>query len=295
MKQRPSAAEAIAYGAVTIVNAIPAGRGAALSIDLWTKARVELIDKPGIYDVHIKPEPMEDKKLSEKAVEKTLKYLHLDSKYGAKVITESTIPIARGLKSSSAASNAIVTATAAAAGVKISKTRIVELGVEAALEAGVTITGAFDDACASFYGGIVLTDNIRRRIVKRMKVREKTVVLLHIPPQKRYTKDVDLLRMRAIAQVSEEAFEEANKGNIWTAMTINGLACAAALGQDPSIIIDALKAGALAAGISGTGPALSVLVKDDRVNDVMKILERIDGKVIRSSINHKEAGVVKYW
>ncbi|MEM3381740.1 MAG: shikimate kinase [Candidatus Bathyarchaeia archaeon] len=295
MNKIPTAAEAIAYGAVTIVNAIPAGKGAALGIDLWTKAKVELTDKPGIYDVKIKSEPWEDTRLSEKAVEKTLQYLRLHRKYGAEVTTESTIPIARGLKSSSAAANAIVTATAAAAGRNIPKMKIVELGVEAAIEAGVTITGALDDASASFYGNIVLTDNLKRRIVKRMKVKERVAVLLHIPPYKIYTKNIDLQKMKAIAHISEKAFEEAEKGNVWTAMTINGLGCAAALGEDASIIVEALKAGALAAGISGTGPALSVVVKKERAKEVYGILERVEGKVIHTSVNHREAGVVKYW
>ncbi|MBS7627047.1 shikimate kinase, partial [Candidatus Bathyarchaeota archaeon] len=85
------------------------------------------------------------------------------------------------------------------------------------------------------------------------------------------------------------------KGNVWTAMTINGLGCAAALGEDASVIVEALKAGALAAGISGTGPAISVVVKEDRVKELYGILERIEGKVIKTSVNNREAGVVKDW
>ena len=70
---------------------------------------------------------------------------------GANVATKSEIPIASGLKSSSAAANAAVLATLDALGEKLDVLEAVKIGVQAALEAKVTITGAFDDACASMH------------------------------------------------------------------------------------------------------------------------------------------------
>ena len=35
-------AEAISHGAATIINAIATGKGAAVGVDLWTKATVKL-------------------------------------------------------------------------------------------------------------------------------------------------------------------------------------------------------------------------------------------------------------
>jgi shikimate kinase len=284
--------EAISYGAVTVVNAIPMGRGAAVGIDLWTKARVELIDSLGSFECVIKPDVSESVSLAENAVARTLRYFKLEGKYGATVTTESNIPIARGLKSSSAAANAIVLATTAALEKKIPKLRMVNLGVDAALDAGVSLTGAFDDACASFFGGLVATDNLKRRVVKRTSVTGKVAVLLQIPPRKSYTKDVDRSRMRAIAPLSESAFREVLRGNVWTALTMNGLACSAAFGQDPTIVIEVLKAGALAAGISGTGPAISILAKEENVESVRRVLETAEGEIIESAINHKEARAI---
>ncbi len=62
--------------------------------------------------------------------------------------------MARGLKSSSAAANAIALATTAALERSLDDVTVVKLGVDGALDAKVTITGAFDDACASYFGGI---------------------------------------------------------------------------------------------------------------------------------------------
>ena len=40
-------AEAVSHGAITIVNAMATGKGAALGIRLLTKAKVELTDEAG--------------------------------------------------------------------------------------------------------------------------------------------------------------------------------------------------------------------------------------------------------
>jgi len=285
----PGVGAAISHGAVTVVNAIPTGKGAAIGIALWTRAQVELTETPGSYECVIKSDLSENVTLARSAVEKTLQYLKLEKKYGASVTTESNIPIARGLKSSSAAANAIVLATTAALGKKIPKLRIVNLGVDAALDAGVTVTGAFDDACASFFGGLIATNNFRRRIVRKTKLRGKVAVLLHVPPHKLYTKDIDLASMRAIAPLAESAYREALRGDVWAALTMNGLACSAALGYDTSIVNEALKAGALAAGISGTGPAVSVLAREEKIESIRKVLESFEGEIIQSEINCKEA------
>lgn len=37
---------------------------------------------------------------------------------------------------------------------------LIHLGVKCAREAQVTVTGSFDDACGSGFGGFVMTDNL---------------------------------------------------------------------------------------------------------------------------------------
>ncbi|MBC7130444.1 shikimate kinase [Candidatus Bathyarchaeota archaeon] len=286
-------ATAVSHGAATIVNAIATGKGAAFGLDLWTKAEVKLTNEPGIIKGEILSDPSEKPVLIEKAVKKVLTYFGLDGVYGAEVKTWSNIPIARGLKSSSAASNAIVLATVAAVGESLDDLTIVNLGVDAALEAKVTITGAFDDACASYFGGIVITDNFKRKIIKQLKAPENLQVLLYTPKEKAYTINSDVSRMKTVAPLVKIAYKEAIRGKFWTALTLNGLIYAAALGYDSSIAIDALMAGALAAGLCGKGPAITIVVQEEKIDDVKKALDKYEGTIMKAKVNNNKAKVLE--
>jgi shikimate kinase len=216
-------AEAIAHGAITIINAIATGKGAAMGVNLWTKAKVKLTEEPSVVKTSISSDPTENTTLAEKTVLRVLCHFNLQNQYGAKVETWSNIPIARGLKSSSVAANAISLATSAAIGKRIDKMTLLNLAVDAAIDAKVTITGAFDDACASYLGGIVVTDNTQRKIVRSIKVEDELEVLFHVPKAKAYTISSDVKRMKILAPQVEIAYREALKGNLWVALTLNGL------------------------------------------------------------------------
>jgi shikimate kinase len=285
-------AEAISYGAATIINAIATGKGAAIGVDLWTKAGVKLTDEPGIIESTIVSDPTEDPVLIEKTVGKVLKFFNLEGKFGAKVETSSNIPIARGLKSSSAAGNAIALATVAALNKKLDDIKIVKLGVDGAIDAKATITGAFDDACASYFGGIVVTDNLKRRIVKRFEIAEDLAVLFHVPAKKTYTVSSDVRRMKGVASLVKIAYKEALKRNYWAALTLNGLIYSSALGYNPSIAVDALMAGALAAGLSGTGPAVTAIVPDEKIDLVKDAWQTYEGEILEARVNHEKAKMV---
>lgn len=285
-------AEAISHGAATIVNAIATGKGAAVGVDLWTKARVQLTDKAGAIEGNIVSAPNENPVLIEKTVSKVLEHFNLEDKFGAKVDTWSNIPIARGLKSSSVAANAITLATVAALDKRLDDLTILNLSVDAAIEAKVTITGAFDDACASYFGGVVVTDNLKRKIVKRFKIDENLTVLFYVPTKKVYTSGSDVQRMRTMASLVKTAYKQAVKGNFWSALTLNGLIYSSALGHNPSIAIDALAAGALAAGLSGTGPAVTAIVSEEKIDNVKDAWQVYEGDILQARLNHEKARVV---
>lgn len=285
-------AEAISHGAATIINAIATGKGAAIGVDLRTKARVKLTNEPGIIESTIMSDPTEDPVLIEKTVRKVLKYFNLEAKFGAKVETWSNIPIARGMKSSSAAGNAIALATVAALKKHLDDVTIVRLSVDGAIDAKVTITGAFDDACASYFGGVVFTDNLKRRVVKRLEIAGDLAVLFYVPAKKTYTVSSDVGRMKGVASLVKIAYKEALKGNYWAALTLNGLIYSSALGYDSSIATDALIAGALAAGLSGTGPAVTAIVPDEKIDLVKDAWQTYEGEILEARVNHEKAEVV---
>jgi len=285
-------AEAVAYGAATVVNAISTGRGAALGVDLWTKARVELNRDIGEVTAMIQDEPGEATDLVTAVVRKVLQRHEASKKFGAHVETRSNIPIARGMKSSSVAANAVALATTAALGKRIRDKEILEDSVEAAIAAGVTITGAFDDASASYYGGLVVTDNERRRILKRERIRKEYRVLFHVPPEKSYTANVDLHEFRKLARISELAHRMALNGYHWEALILNGLAHSILLGWEPNVAIEAMNVGAVASGLSGKGPATVAVVKRHQASEVRRAMSRFEGQLIEAKLNNSKARVV---
>jgi len=272
-------AEATAYGAVTIVNAMATGKGAAFGIDLWTKAKVTLTDDATIQ-TRILGDMEEKTLLAEKCVQAVFTRFGMQ-KFGARVETESNIPIARGLKSSSVAGNAITLATLAALQKQLQPNEILDLVVNASLEAKVSVTGAFDDAAASLYGNVVVTDNTLRKILRTYPIEDHQVLLL-VPREKAYTVDVDLNRIKTFARQIEVAHELALAGKYWNAMTLNGLVYSDALRLPRDVILDSMDAGALAAGVSGKGPARAFVVTDECKTRVIDVLKRHDDEILIS-------------
>ncbi len=285
-------ATAVAHGAATIINAIALGKGAAFGVNLWTKAHVELTDEPEIIQAEITSDPNESPSLTQNAAIRVLKHFKADKQFGAKITTWSNIPAARGLKSSSVAANAVVLATAGALGEKLEDLDAVHLGVQAAFDAKVTVTGAFDDASASYFGGVVITDNSEQQIVKCLPLPEDVVVLFHVPPQKAYTINSDVQRLKTVKPLVELAYEQAMKGKIWNALTLNGLIYSSASNQNSKIAIDALAAGAVAAGLCGKGPSTTAVCPVDKVDAVKVALQAYEGKILQANVNSEKAKVI---
>ena len=286
------AAEAVAHGAATVVNAISTGRGAALGVDLWTKARVELNRQAGEVTALIHGEPYEKTHLVVAVVRKVLRRHEANKTFGAQVETRSNIPIARGMKSSSVVANAVALATTAALGKRTRDDEILMDSVDAAVEAGVTITGAFDDAAASYYGGLVVTDNTQRMILKRERISEEYRALFHVPSEKSYTANIDIGKFRKLARISELAHRMALDGHHWEALILNGFAHSIVLGWEPNVAVEAIDAGAIASGLSGKGPATVAIVARDRVRKVRAAMSRFEGKIVEANLNNKKARVV---
>src|SRR5207245_6219966 len=117
---------------------------------------------------------------------------------------------------------------------------LVEMGVEASLECGVSLTGAYDDSFASWHGGAVLTDNDRRKVEKVLKVPENITIIVLVPPRQTMTGNLNRRRFAPIKRISELAYIEAGNGHIWDALTLNGLAFSSVLGEDPRPAISAI-------------------------------------------------------
>jgi shikimate kinase len=284
-------ASALAHGAATIVNAMATNKGAAFGVDLYTKAQVKLTGEPQIIETEIVSDQKEKPVLIQKTVTAVLKRFNLEKEYGAKVKTSSNIPIARGLKSSSVVANAVVLATLGALGESLADLEIVKLGVLSAFEAKVTITGAFDDACASYFGGLAITDNSNCKLIKQETLTDNDdyVILFQVPPKKTYTINTDTSKLSTIKPQIEEAYNMTLRGLHWEALTLNGQCYSTALGFSTKIATEALAAGARAAGLCGKGPTTTAIVSKDYVDQVRMVWQSFEGEVIQTNLNHEKA------
>jgi shikimate kinase len=274
---------ASAQGAGTIINAIATLKGSAFAINLKTYSEVEIVDN-GIK-CEIADSPTADTSLITECARLVLK--RFAPEVGVHITTRSDIPIARGLKSSSAAANATVLGLTEALGIEIEPIEIVKLGVLAAKRTGVTITGAFDDACASFFGGLVLTDNEHDLLLKR--VEWKADVLILVPREKAYSAKADVARAKLLAPWVDIAFDLASNGAYEQAMVLNGLLYCNAFGFSTEPIISALAAGASAATLSGTGPSYIALVDRTSAQRVKKEWEQLEGLIIETKTSNTGA------
>jgi shikimate kinase len=213
-------------------------------------------------------------------VRRVLEHFKLERTYGARVQTRSEIPIAVGLSSSSAAANAAVLATFAALGRKPKPKLVLDLGIDAAFEAGVTITGAFDDAAASFFGSGIISDNWKRKVLKRFRVDPKLDIVIYVPRARLPTAEVKVAQTKQIVKSIEFVHRQAMRGNIFGALTLNGLLYSCALGHDPTVALDALAGGALAAGLTGTGPAVVAITKPRNSKAIVSDWKKRGGRVI---------------
>jgi len=266
---------AAALGAGTVLNALATGTGAAFGIDVETRATVEIDPAIDGVEGEIAEDPAADTDLIERCA--ALATERWGDGEGGRVRTDSDVPLAAGLKSSSAAANATVLATCDALGlgvgddpddpaVDVTRLEACRLGVRAAREAGVTVTGAFDDATASMLGGVTVTDND----ADELSVRETVDwdVLVWTPPERAYSADADVARCEAVAPMADLVADLALDGRYGEAMTVNGLAFSAALGFDADPAVEAMPH-ATAVSLSGTGPSVvAVADPDDPATDL---------------------------
>jgi shikimate kinase len=281
-------------GSATVINAISTGCGSAFGIKLYVTAEASLKSSKRIF----KADRDVATTLMEICVDKVLEKFNIET--GIYIKTSSTLPLASGLSSSSATSNAVVLATYQALvndGLitpdSLNDSDIINLAIDASLEAGVTITGAFDDASASFFGGLTITHNPRREIFHQGPLEEQNI-LIYMPNRKSPTAQSDVGRMKLLAPWVKLAFQEALKGNIYEALTLNGMLYSAALGFDAGIALDALNSGALAAGLSGTGPSFVAIVPEKNIGSVQQAWNSYPGRVILTQVDNVGTKVVDH-
>ncbi|WP_432645481.1 shikimate kinase [Methanobrevibacter sp.] len=274
-------------GSATIINAIATGFGSAFGIGLDIKCMAKTINEGIICSNDVGA----DVGLMELCAQKVFDHYTIDkSEFGVDLKTKSSLPMASGLSSSSASSNAIVKAVSSIISEEfnlksLDDLEVINMAIDASLEAGVTITGSFDDATASYFGGVVVTDNRNREFIIKENMDESSV-LVYMPNYYSKSGESNPDRMKLLAPLVETAFEFACNKDYFKALNLNGLLYSATLGFNSSIAIDALESGAIAAGLSGTGSSFVAISTEDAIDDIKCSWNKYDGKIIKTKVDN---------
>ena len=274
-------------GSATIINAIATGFGSAFGIGLDIVCEAKTLPE----SINCSNDVGTDTSLMELCVEQVFDYYNINKEeFGIDIKTKSNLPMASGLSSSSASSNAIVKATSLVICDEfdlqpLNDLEIINMAIDASLDAGVTITGSFDDATASYFGGVVVTDNKNRQFIIKEKMEDYSI-LVYMPNFYSKSGDSNPERMKLLSPLVETAFGFAKQKEYFKALTLNGLIYSATLGFDATIAVDALEAGAIASGLSGTGSSFVAVVDDDSIDQVAESWSKYSGDVITTSVDN---------
>ena len=275
---------AIVHGAISIVNAIATGKGSALGISLKVTAEVELQKGHGLRFITGR----NGDRLIKNIIQKTIPKETIESNM-ISIRVDSEIPIGYGLKSSSAVSNAIALACSQIAREEdINDNTILEVAALSSLEAKVSLTGAYDDATACYFGGFTVTDNYSRRLIRKERAPENLYAIIILPSS---TTRGDVRKLRNLSDIFIDAFRFAESGQYWKAMKLNGVLASAALSSSYAPAMAAMEHGALSASISGNGPSIAAVGNEDAIEPIVGALSKYDGEIIVSKVNNEKANV----
>lgn len=249
-----------AHGACSLLHAAGTGYGASMALDLPILVRV--LDKKSKRDVH------DDDGLLPHIVAAWMAAgyelpIEQESLHWA---VQSKIPAREGLKSSSALCVAAVRALCDSTDTALELHEVVAIAVDAQLRAEITLTGSIDDTWACATGGWKLINANEPDVAQGVLLegdgprREDWMVLL-ISRGPRETRPA-LEDFVPHQQQFIQALNAIQDGNELVALTLNGRGVIGATGDHKARILanDALVNGARAAGLSGSGTALVIVI-----------------------------------
>ena len=273
------------FGAVSIVNAIATGKGATLGIDTFVETKLVKKEGTGIQITS------ENKTISSRLINQIIRNMipaKILEKSRLELDFKSNIPTGYGLKSSSAISSAVALSCAKAFGKKISDEEILKLGAKTSIQTKVSITGAYDDACACHFGGFNVTDNLKMKLIHRELAPKDLEAIIFLPKSR---KRGNLKRLKEFNNAFEKSWELAKSSDYWNAAILNGIATTSILNSEPKLIMGLMEKGAYCATISGNGPSIIAITDKKHKTKIMKEFSGLEGKIMIANINNKKAFV----
>ena len=249
-----------AHGACSLLHAAGTGYGASIALDLPILVRV--LDRKSKREVHDNDGLLPHIVAAWMAAGHELP-IEQESLHWA---VQSKIPAREGLKSSSALCVAAVRALCDSTDTTLELHELVAIAVDAQLRAEITLTGSIDDTWACATGGWKLINANEADVAQGVLLegggpaREDWMVLLvsRGPRETRPALEDFLPHQQHFVQ----ALNAIQDGNELVALTLNGRGVIGATKDHRARILanDALVNGARAAGVSGSGTAIVIVI-----------------------------------
>ena len=251
-----------AHGACSLLHAAGTGYGASIALDL--PIIVKALDRPSKRQLEdsdgVLPAVVEAWVSNGLALPEGLEANDIHWAVASK------IPQNRGLKSSAALSIAGIKALCEATNTDLSDFEIVSLSSQAQMNAGVSITGSIDDSWACLTKGWTLINANAEDIESGVVMSgpgpnpDDWIVLIAARDERKARPELE--NFAPLFQEFEKALIALQQGEILNCLTINGRAVCSVTNdlQGRRIANDAFINGARASGVTGSGPAVVIII-----------------------------------
>ena len=251
-----------AHGACSLLHAAGTGYGASIALDL--PIIVKALDRPSKRQLDdsdgVLPAVVDAWVSNGLALPEGLEANDIHWAVASK------IPQNRGLKSSAALSVAGIKALCEATNTDLSDFEIVNLSSQAQMNAGVSITGSIDDSWACLTKGWRLinanAEDIESGVVMSGPGPNPDDWIVLIATRDERKSRPELENFAPLFQEFEKALIALQQGEILNCLTINGRAVCSVTNdlQGRRIANDAFINGARASGVTGSGPAVVIII-----------------------------------
>ena len=251
-----------AHGACSLLHAAGTGYGASIALDL--PIIVKALDRPSKRQLEdsdgVLPAVVEAWVSNGLALPEGLEANDIHWAVASK------IPQNRGLKSSAALSIAGIKALCEATNTDLSDFEIVSLSSQAQVNAGVSITGSIDDSWACLTKGWRLINANAEDIESGVVMSgpgpnpDDWIVLIAARDERKARPELE--NFAPLFQEFEKALIALQQGELLNCLTINGRAVCSVTNdlQGRRIANDAFINGARASGVTGSGPAVVIII-----------------------------------
>ena len=251
-----------AHGACSLLHAAGTGYGASIALDL--PIIVKALDRPSKRQLKdsddVLPAVVDAWVSNGLALPEGLEANDIHWAVASK------IPQNRGLKSSAALSVAGIKALCEATNTDLSDFEIVSLSSQAQMNAGVSITGSIDDSWACLTKGWRLINANAEDIESGVVMSgpgpnpDDWIVLIAARDERKARPELE--NFAPLFQEFEKALIALQQGEILNCLTINGRAVCSVTNdlQGRRIANDAFINGARASGVTGSGPAVVIII-----------------------------------